>query len=175
MCVKFPYDTRKYYTLRDIPRFDESGLWSYRNIRFSRYGTVSGAALQMIERSAAGHTAKELSEVLNAEVGPELSRLYRLGRVPREKLGPVFVYLSGSETRRKAQRQAREAKWSASVEQAESPAPELVIAVLVELVHHPGTEPRALCRRLGRRGVPITEKQIQRIFTRYDLAGKRGR
>jgi len=28
----------KYYTLADIPRFDEQGLWSYRAVWFSRDG-----------------------------------------------------------------------------------------------------------------------------------------
>ena len=30
----------KYYTLNDIAEFDDHGTWSYRNIRFSRYGTL---------------------------------------------------------------------------------------------------------------------------------------
>ncbi|HKL58901.1 MAG TPA: hypothetical protein VJ863_03300 [Sphaerochaeta sp.] len=30
----------RFYTLAGIPQFDEHGLWGYKNIRFSRFGTL---------------------------------------------------------------------------------------------------------------------------------------
>ena len=31
----------KFYTLMDIPKFDEDGLWSYGKVRFSQWGNTS--------------------------------------------------------------------------------------------------------------------------------------
>lgn len=165
----------QYYTLREIPTFDERGLWSYRNVRFSRWGTLSKTLVELVERSRAGYVAKELSAILGVEVAPELSRLYRLGRIRRERLGPSFVYVASHERRRARQVVARQRELERTLEEAHLPAPEIIIAVLVELVQHPDTSPRLLLKRLKRRRVPITHPQLQAIFARDDLAGKRGR
>ena len=36
-----------YYTLQDTPQFDEHGLWSYRNVRFSRFGSLPETIVQL--------------------------------------------------------------------------------------------------------------------------------
>lgn len=163
-----------YYTLFDIPTFDELGLWSYKKIRFSRYGSISQTLVELIERSEAGYTAKELSGILDVQVAPELSRLHGLRRVQRERLGSSFVYLASVESHRRAQIEERQAQIQKVMDEAALPSPEITIAVLVELVQHPGTPPQALAKRLKRRKVPVSEKDVQDIFTRYDLAGKKG-
>ena len=43
----------RYYTLPDIPEFDANGLWSYRSIRFSKYGNLKQTAIQLIRLSRA--------------------------------------------------------------------------------------------------------------------------
>lgn len=165
----------KYYTLLDIPTFDERGLWSYKNVRFSRWGSLSQTLVELVERSPAGYVAKELSSILAVEVAPELSRLYGLGRIPRETLGSTFVYVASHERRRARQVVARQRELDRALEEADLPSPEIIIAVLVELVQHPHTPARLLVKRLKRRRAPITHSQVRAIFTRYGLAGKKGR
>ena len=91
-----------YYTLLDIPTFDELGLWSYKGIGFSRYGSLSDTLIELIERSELGYTAKELTQLLDVKVAPELSRLHCLGRVQREKMHSSFVYVASQDIRRQA-------------------------------------------------------------------------
>lgn len=165
----------KYYTLFDIPLFDEWGLWSYKCVRFSRYGSLSQTIVELVDRSQAGYDAKELSERLGVPVGPELSRLYGQERIRREKIGSRYVYLASQTEHRQRQVQRREAQWEQLQEEAVLPAPELIIAVLVDLVQPPQTDLRTLTRRLRRRKVPVTRKQVENIFEHYELAGKRGR
>ena len=52
----------KYYTLADIPRFDQQGLWSYRNVWFSRDGNLLETTQRFVEEAVAGLTASELIE-----------------------------------------------------------------------------------------------------------------
>ena len=49
----------KYYTLADIPQFDQGGLWSYQSVRFSRLGNLLHTTREFVERAAAGFTAAE--------------------------------------------------------------------------------------------------------------------
>jgi len=165
----------KYYTLFDIPVFDEWGLWSYRRVRFSQYGSLSQTIVELVEGSRAGYDAKELSERLGVPVGPELSRLHGQERVCRRKVGPRYVYVASRTEHRERQVQRREAQWEQLQEEASLPVPELIIAVLVDLVQHPQTDLRTLTRRLQRRKVPVTRKQVENIIEHYGLAGKRGR
>ncbi len=58
----------KFYTLTDIPCFDENGLWSIRDVRFSRFGTLLDTAEFLVENSEQGYFADELRGLLQVEV-----------------------------------------------------------------------------------------------------------
>jgi len=165
-----------YYTLVDIPEFDEHGLWSFRNIRFSRYGSLTNTAVALVTQSKAGYDARELSDLMGVWVAPLLSRLHQQGRVDRVKIGPVFVYVAQDPRTMEEQIHNRRAELQRAQERLVLPGPERIIAVLVELIRHPGVEPEALRRRISRRGVHITPQELKAIFARYKLdAGKKGR
>ena len=53
----------KYYTLAEIPKFDEHGLWAYRKIRFSRHGALPNTLRQLASESSSGMTAEELERL----------------------------------------------------------------------------------------------------------------
>src|SRR5438552_18782147 len=50
----------QYYTLDEIARFDEQGLWSHHNIWFSRYGTLLNSAEFFVQDAPAGYFSNEL-------------------------------------------------------------------------------------------------------------------
>src|SRR5258705_5690053 len=56
-----------YYTLDSIAQFDELGLWSHRDIRFSRHGTLLKTAEVLVTDSPAGYQVVELVEVVHVE------------------------------------------------------------------------------------------------------------
>src|ERR1700681_3845869 len=58
----------KYYTLADLPRFDEQGLWCRRGVWFSRDGNLLATARRFVEEAGAGLTASELEAMLAVEV-----------------------------------------------------------------------------------------------------------
>ena len=87
----------RYYTLTRIAQFDEQGLWAYRDVRFSKWGTLPATVLGQIELSAAGMTARELQELLHiANVKPTLTHLTREGRLQRAKITGAMVYFCRS-------------------------------------------------------------------------------
>src|SRR5664279_83457 len=53
-----------YYTLDSIAHFDELGLWSYRDVHFSRQGTLLNTAEALVTQSVAGYQVSELEAVV---------------------------------------------------------------------------------------------------------------
>jgi len=125
----------KYYTLFDMPQFNELGLWSYRAVWFSRDGNLLATTQRLVEEASAGLTVSELRGLLQVEVKEALLDLYRKGQIEREKIEDVYVYLSREPGLRRSQsmrRQAVPAVW----ELGESPvgaemAPELKAAMIL--------------------------------------------
>jgi len=125
----------KYYTLTEIPRFDEHGLWCCQAVWFSRYGNLLATTQRLVERADAGLSASELEGLLHVEVKQPLLQLYRQRRTEREKMGSVYVYFSrrlGEQRQQRLRREDRQATW----EMVESPVaagvtPELKAAIIL--------------------------------------------
>jgi len=97
----------KYYTLSDVPRFDESGLWSHHSIWFSKYGNLVATVKEFVQEARCGFTASELEMVLHVECKRALLKLFREGHLIRENISGVFVYFSGHASQRRKQRRMR--------------------------------------------------------------------
>jgi hypothetical protein len=76
----------RYYTLTELPDFDERGLWFFRNIGFSRAGTLKETTFELVETSFEGRTHEELKNLLRVRVHNTLLTLVREGRIGRERL-----------------------------------------------------------------------------------------
>ena len=76
----------RYYALSDMAHFDEQGLWSFRDVRFSRYGTLLATLEALVNASEAGYFATELEAVVGVGVDDALARLVRQSRLSREKV-----------------------------------------------------------------------------------------
>jgi hypothetical protein len=100
-------DRGKYYALKSDCRFDRQGLWSQRRAWFSIYGTLLETGQSFIDRSPAGFTVAELDAALHVKTQQALLHLERRGRVYREKIGGVFVYVSVHQPKRRQQLTAR--------------------------------------------------------------------
>ena len=55
----------RFYTLREIARFDDDGLWSHEAVWFSRHGTLVHTLEAWITRSSQGWFADELADRLH--------------------------------------------------------------------------------------------------------------
>ncbi|MGH9304819.1 MAG: hypothetical protein ACRDZ5_10465 [Acidimicrobiales bacterium] len=105
----------RYYTLDEIARFDDLGLWSFRSVWFSRSGTLVSTVEALVGTAEAGYDASELEGVLHVEAKQALLSLQRSGRLARQKLGGRYLYLAPDASTRREQLAAR------SVYEAEGP------------------------------------------------------
>jgi hypothetical protein len=98
----------QYYTLVKIPQFDRQGLWSYRDVWFSRDGNLLHTAQRFVEEAEAGVTASELQALLSVEVKEPLLQLYRRKRVDRDEIDGAYIYFSRQAGVRRQQRLQRQ-------------------------------------------------------------------
>ena len=157
----------RYYTLERIPQFDQRGLWHYRQIGFSTQGTLRAMVIDLVETSTAGQTHQELQDLLHLRVHDTLRFLVRARELQRKLFQDVYVYLSAKP--KQAIRQ-----WAERQKLAPPPAPEelnpaRIIDVLVDLLHHPHDDARAVSQRLRAGGHSVTAEQIETIWAHYDL------
>ena len=100
----------KYYTLRDIPHFDELGLWSSGSVWFSISGNLLETTCRFVDETEAGFTAAELQRLLHVGVKEPLLKLYRQKRIDRQEVDGEYVYLSREKGRKRNQRLTREGR-----------------------------------------------------------------
>ncbi len=105
----------KYYTLREIPDFDEQGLWHWHSVWFSRHGNLVETARAFVEEADHGFTASELESLLHVECKHALLTLYRNHRLSRGRIGGVYVYLTKARDRHRHQKLRRQAHADALV------------------------------------------------------------
>src|ERR1017187_6161580 len=82
----------RYYTLCEIARFYDHGLWSQADVWFSRFGTLLTTAEVFVNRSPRGYFADELARALHVEVQDALHQLTQQHRVTREIVSGLYLY-----------------------------------------------------------------------------------
>jgi hypothetical protein len=168
-----------YYTLKDVPQFDESGLWTYRQIGFSKFGTLTETIVALVENAAAGMNVAELQDRLKTQVANLLSRLVQQGRLtPRTFRRRQVVYLAADLQQAERQYQRRQEIQAAAQPQDRLPAGlavERVIQILRQMILTPETPPESLVRQLARRGVTVTAAEVRQVIEHYGLEKKRRR
>jgi hypothetical protein len=88
----------RYYTLREIARFDEKGLWSQETVWFSQLGTLLSTAESFVNRSPRGFFADELAGALHVDVQDALHQLTQQRRVTRQMVSGLYLYTAIDRT-----------------------------------------------------------------------------
>jgi hypothetical protein len=93
----------KYYSLGEVARFDDYGLWSHSSVWFSRYGNLMETVKELVEQSTAGYTAQELGSIVHVEARQPLLKLFEQERIARERFSGAYVYFSQDRGRQRSQ------------------------------------------------------------------------
>lgn len=97
----------RFYTLAEIARFDDRGLWSHEAVWFSRYGTLLATVEAFVNRSSIGYYAAELADELHAEVHEPVRHLVQEHRLSRMQIEGQFLYTAIDSPQRQNQILAR--------------------------------------------------------------------
>jgi len=97
----------RFYSLAEIAQFDDRGLWSHQAVCFSRHGTLLATVEAFVQGAVSGYYARELADLLHAEVQEPLRHLVRKQRLGRTEIDGQFLYTSVEASQRRQQTLAR--------------------------------------------------------------------
>ncbi|MEK7312860.1 MAG: hypothetical protein AAB065_00140 [Deltaproteobacteria bacterium] len=166
----------RFYTLEDIPRFDDDGLWAHGGVLFSRDRTLRQTVVRMVGASPSGHTHPELQARLRLRVHDTLLDLVEKRQVDRVVVERLFLYVSADQERAAAQVASRVqvGRGAVPIKKDADLDPAAVIDVLAEVIH--GTvvrlDARDVVERLAARGVAVTAAQVEWVFQRHGVRKK---
>ena len=84
----------KYYTLRQIPKFDQIGLWFHKSVLFSLYCSLAETVRNLVEKSNDGYSALELEKLLKVKPNEVLLKLIDEKLIMRKKIEGIYIYFS---------------------------------------------------------------------------------
>ncbi len=155
----------RYYTLPRIAVFDQNGLWRYQAVLFSKHGNLKQTIVALIEGSPKGLAATEIAELVGlAPNSSFLSQLRDAPGVKRQKHGGRFIYLSDQPDIQERQRQRRQG--------IAFPTDAQAVAILVQLIKHPGIGTEELAQRVSGQGISVEPAAVQRFLNFHDLLKK---
>jgi hypothetical protein len=93
----------KYYTLPEVVRFNEQGLWSCRSVHFSKQGSLLNTIEHHVDHSLSGYLEYELESLLHVGVRVAVLKLLKDNRISRQKVFGRYLYCSSRIKKRKRQ------------------------------------------------------------------------
>lgn len=161
----------RYYTLPRIPRFDEHGLWWYRQIGFSKHGNLKQTLIRLVRSSTMGLDASQIGRLLRLAPRSFLSHFRAIAGLHRESQRGRFIYFSDQPSTLLKQKSRREK--AAERAKAESPSDTEAVAVLADLIKHPDSTLADCSKRLKRKGVAVAPEAIGNLLDRHGIKKNR--
>ncbi len=160
----------RYYTIGAIPEFNENGIWQYKDIYFSRYGTLKNTVIALTVKSKKGLNHAELQEIIGLNPKCFMARFKELSGIKRERYKNTIIYFSDNAQTYEAQQRNRFPPEPAA---AALPPDAQAIIILVELIHNPGKSIDELAAQLEKKGTPITSGSVAVLFKKYRIDKKK--
>ena len=161
----------KYYTLLEVAKFNETGIFNHKGILFFRNGGIRELVIKEIESSEKGYTSEELNTKIGTRVSVQLHQFVRKNLITRRKYSSFYVYYSIDESTQKKQVNNREKELQkiSTNEETELTEEKKTIRILLEIIQNPNAEPNEIGRLMRVNGLKISDDYIENIFVKYDL------
>ena len=162
----------RYYTLPDIPSFNQHGIWKYKDIFFSKYGNLKDTVINVVSKSESGLNAKEISEIIGLSSYTFLSHFKNDSKIQRKKYQGIFIYFSSDPDNHKKQKYKRD-NFIQSSAILDLPTDAEAITILVELIKNPLGNIDQLTRRVRKKGIPISKSKIFNLLSYHQILKKK--
>ncbi len=157
----------QYYTLRELAQFDADGFWHYKDIGFSKYGTLLNTITHLVGESESGMTNAELQEDCRLVVKAALIDLVNKKKLCREKKQKVYVYTSTDSQRAEKQLSMRD-KLQVTQYSVDNATALRILVKAYQLVQ--GTiSPEQVAQALFKEGSKISVDVVRQVFDHYEL------
>ncbi len=161
----------RYYALPGVPTFDADGLWVYRGVRFSRWGTLKQTVMQLVAASEQGLSSAELGERLGLDPRSFMGHVKHQPGMQRVWMNDRYVYFSDDPAvaaRQQAQREhALQQQTLLDISDHDA------LQVLADMIRHPETPLTARVRRLRSKGIAVTARTIEQLLQVHGITEKK--
>ncbi len=158
----------RYYTLPEIPKFNDYGIWCYRDINFSKYGDLRQTVKEAILASKGGLSGSEIGDIVKLLPRSFMHHFREMEGVFREKHGGVYVYFSNDPTIYETQLIKR-----VRANEAKIISDAIAIKILVVYIKHPELSEEELSSILRReQSVDISPSMITKLLSFQGLLKK---
>jgi hypothetical protein len=161
----------QYYTLAELPEFDQWGLWFHGDIGFSLSGTLKDTTAVQVEQAPDGRTHGELSQLLRVRVHNPLLDLVQEGRIGRERYRGHHLYVSADADRAAEQLRQRLEGEQARARIPREPTAAETIEILAEALRGAAEipAPLAVVHALAARGVAVESRDVRCVYEAHTL------
>ena len=160
----------RYYTLPQIPVFDDDGLWRYQSILFSKHGNLKQTILELIRQSQMGLSAGEIAQIVDLSSSSSLfTQIHKVTGIRREKHQGRFIYFSDSPEHYRRQERERTLSRAGAIDW---PSDAEAVLILVELIKHPGIDIEQLAAKVAHLGRRVEPDIIEAFLKSHDLLKK---
>ena len=158
----------RYYTLPEIPKFNVHGIWRYRDILFSKYGSLRQTVKHMILTSENGLSGNEIGDNVNLLPRSFMHHFREMEGIFREKHGGVYIYFSNAPTI-----YAKQIIKRVQTNDVKRISDAIAIKILVVYIKHPELSEEELCSILMReQNLNISPSMIANLLSFHGLLKK---
>jgi hypothetical protein len=161
----------RYYVMPEVPKFDKTGLWNHKDIRFSRFGTLKQTVIQLVKTSEEGLSASDIGILVGLNPRSFMLQFRDIPEILREKIDSKYIYFSAANIEYLVQKERQEKTVRERLLQL--PSDSKAIIIFVDIIKHPGTSIKACVSRLRRRGITLKEKTIKLLMSYHNISLKK--
>lgn len=172
-CLSSYSHAGKFYTLSTIPSFDTYGLWFYRDIGFSKHGTLRATIIVLVTKAPTGCTHEELQAILMLKVHDTLHDLVRDRLIGREQINSVYVYVTVDSKAAKIQIAKRGVIVEVTPVKIRPLGLADVVEILLVVIRKQSASVSQIRAILGAKGLVVTDQQVESVLDQYDLKKKK--
>ncbi len=125
----------RFYSLPQVPVFNQHGLWRYEDIAFSKYGNLKKTIIHLVMVSSAGLSGRELGDLVGLSPQSFMHHFSKCPGLCREKYNGVFVYFVDEPDLHERQRRQRQTDLYRTAATAISDSESVMILVAI-ISHH---------------------------------------
>ncbi|KKL94382.1 hypothetical protein LCGC14_1865230 [marine sediment metagenome] len=160
----------RFYALSNVAKFDENGLWKYKGVFFSQWGTLKNTVQHVVRNSSAGLDASEIGRLVGLLPRSFMAQLRKIQGLRREKYEKRFVYYSDEDHTYSSQRSLRAEESKKMPKKLPSDAE--AIFILVDRIKHSDSSVEQCVQRLRKKGKSVSIVDVRNLLAYHGIEKK---
>lgn len=163
----------RYISLENIPRYDDHGIWFYKDIGFTKYETSLELIMELINSSKEGLTREEIQEITRIKIFQQIQTLLLRDQLHRVKVGNKYVYIPYNVIKNKKKMLKVVGTHQTEAIYDNGVGVEDLIAVLKVVLQEGNIKMRSLKHWIKKYSLKISLGKMEKLILKYNLDEKK--